>query len=372
MRYARVFVLATAFFYLTAHSSNEKDLLMGQAVAKVVKRNFHLDKYLPITDIQQLVLSYLGFEEKPILTNSACNPLSLSWSPDGNYFASAYQTAHRIVIWKKDISGKLASFGTLPFDLHSKSAAFSPDGKYLATGSWESIKLMTFTNQLASHQQIVEKGTGSFEKINFSSDGTLFASHSGSAVQLWQLSNDTQFEKIQTINELLLLTMGVIFIENEVYFAICSQGKIVRIYNYKNGQLSLVHQIPVIDEIINIEFSPNGKYLVGTLRNSTALIWEIKNNSVELIQTIQESGIALTFLDTEKFALASAKHSIMVFQKDKTNKFTCIQELKGHTELIGSIAFLRNYEYLASGSRDGTIRIWQNQAVELRKDQNTN
>ena len=111
--------------------------------------------------------------------------LSVAFSPDGKYIASGS--------WDKTIKLWNVSDGSLLRTLKGhtnsvSSVAFSPDGKYIASGSWDdTIRLWRVSDGLLL--RTFEGHTGDVESVSFSPDGKYIASGSwDKTIKLWNVS----------------------------------------------------------------------------------------------------------------------------------------------------------------------------------------
>ena len=116
---------------------------------------------------------------------------SIVFTPDGRYLAAAeggmidrsITTGHLVSVWEVS-SGKLVT--TLrSHTLDVRTLAYSPDGKILATGSWDgTIKFWDTT----SYREIVTLKTGRVQSLAFSADGKRLASAGADqTIKLWDV-----------------------------------------------------------------------------------------------------------------------------------------------------------------------------------------
>ena len=73
-----------------------------------------------------------------------------------------------------------------------------------------------------------------------------------------------------------------------------------------------------------------------------------------------------------EFASSGTDHKVRVFTSDLTE--VQVAELKGHTDIIYSLAWHHNSKLLASSGMDGTLKLWevnpQHQHTELLQNGN--
>ena len=123
----------------------------------------------------------------------------VAFSPDGHWLASASWDG-RVRLWNLDNPHEKIQ----PLKAHSGAAwavAFSPDGRTLATGGNDAtIKLWN----LASLQQTatLRGHTGPVDGLAFSRDGTLLASSSGDGTaRLWRAPTFQEIERAEKASQ---------------------------------------------------------------------------------------------------------------------------------------------------------------------------
>ena len=180
-------------------------------------------------DVQKEIVDLLSNQEQSptwsILLGHTDQVMSVAFSPDGKLLASGSWDS-TIILWGVASGQKVH---TLTGHNKVTSVAFSPDGKLLASGSWDSTIILW---DVASGQEVrtLENPTGMANSVAFSPDGKLLASGliSGT-VKLWDVAS----------------------------------GQEVRTLTGHN------------DFVTSVAFSPDGKLLASGSFDKTVMLWEV-------------------------------------------------------------------------------------------------
>ena len=285
--------------------------------------------------------------------------LSISFSPNGEYIAtaSADGTAR---LW--NLSGnQVAQFIGHQHRLFSVS--FSPNGEYIATASADGTARLW---DLSGHQiaQFVGHQDGVLS-VSFSPNGEYIATASSDCTaRLWNLSGNQLVQFIGHQNGV----NSVSFSPNGDYIATASADRTVKLWDLSGNQLSQFRGH--FGWVRSVSFSPNGEYITTASSDRTARLWTLPRNQVAHFRAYQDGVLIINFSPNgECFATVSSDCAAQLWDLSGNQ----LSQFIGHQDGVLSVSFSPNWEYVATASADGTARLWDlsgNQLAQFVGHQN--
>ncbi len=162
-----------------------------------------------------------------------------------------------------------------------ESIAFSPDGKLLASGSFDkTIKLWDIAT--GDVQQNLEGHLNMIESIAFSPDGKLLASDSyDETVKLWDTTTD---DVQQTLEGHSKPIQSIAFSPDGMLLASDSTDKTIKLWNIVTGDVQTLEGHS--GSIESIVFSPDGKLLASGSLNKTIKLWDTATGNLQQIMNV--------------------------------------------------------------------------------------
>jgi WD40 repeat protein len=235
------------------------------------------------------------------------------------------------------------------------SAALSPDGKLLVTGSWDhSAKLWDAATGRAIRK--LEGGhTGYINTAEFSPDNreVLTASDDGTA-RLWDVASGKPSSIVFLGHTGRVL--GAAFSPDGHEVLTVGADKTARIWDHQTGQLRLPlagHKWAVLCG----QFSPDGRRVVTGSQDTTAKIWDAATGR-ELVPLAGHTAAvtSVAFSPDGSRVLTGSQDNTVKLWDAHTGKE--ILSLTGHEQEITSVAFSPDGRLALSSSRDGRAIVW--------------
>ncbi len=229
-----------------------------------------------------------------------------------------------------------------------RSVAFSPDGKYILTGSADAAACLWDL-----HGNLVQEFKGHKDSINsvvFSPDGKYILSGSeDKTARLW----DLQGKPVKEFNGHEEPVTSVAFSPDGKYILSGSDDKTARLWdlNGNTEQEFKGHE----SEVTSVAFSPDGKYILTGSWDKTARLWDLNGNTEQEFKGHESEVTSVAFSPDGKYILTGSWDKTARLWDLQGNK---VQEFNGHTKWIYSVTFSPDGNYILTGSGDNTVRLW--------------
>jgi polar amino acid transport system permease protein len=332
-----------------------------------------------ITAVLSLLYAIQYYAGGPLRLAVIDEILDLSTSPDSSQIAAGTQDG-KIIAW--DVPADVRTQTSRSFDVTQETpwpkhtlntlkkpvikVAYTPDGSTLiavsadgAVQSWD-----TTTGQLS---QEFATGGGLLTSAALSADRTLLATTGEDGiVRVWDVTTQQQIQTMGPGEN----TNVVVAISPDGTRVAAGDGPNVQIWDAQTGEpierLEGYWEDPTTEqtwlghtkEVTALAFSPDGKLLASGSADTTIMFWDPETGRVEWASEGAWATVTGIVFNAEgDLALATSKDN-----KARTIRVTGGQTTatyEGHLTTVTSAAFGPLPDTIATGSDDGTMRVWE-------------
>ncbi|MGH3696335.1 MAG: TIR domain-containing protein [Pseudonocardiaceae bacterium] len=293
-----------------------------------------------------------------------------AFSPDGRTLATA--SADRTVrLWEISDAHPPRPLGTLTNHTGNvNSVAFSPDGRTLATASEDkAVRLSDISDPLHPTSLSSAPTNAVFFSVAFSPDGhTLATASEDKAVRLWDVRDPRQPSPLSTLIGHIDRAKRVAFSPDGGTLATVSDDKTARLWDVHDPhQPRQLRTLNHGSAVLSVAFSPDGNTLAtgsDVSTEDTVRLWDIRDPQQSSLLGSLPSYTSMV----RSVTFSPDGHTLATGGNDITTRLWDIRDLHhpsplvtltGHTNAVFAVTFSPDGNILATTSYDRTVRLWE-------------
>lgn len=198
--------------------------------------------------------------------------------------------------------------------------------------------------------QILEDHRNSVNSVAFSPDGQRLASGaSDGTIKIWDVNSGScqTFECDSPVLSIVFSPDG-----QQLVSGLYDQ---IQVWDIKESSFYLQTSKSFNHQVYSVIFSRNGRFAFG-LSNGVVGVWDMESTYLQTFKGHKKPVLSVVFSpNNQLLASGSSDGTIKVWD---IISGACLQTLEGHKKSINSVIFCPNGHRLTSGSSDSTIRVW--------------
>lgn len=238
------------------------------------------------------------------------------------------------------------------------SVAFSPDGRYLVSGSDDGVVLILETTTGRETAKLIHNDA--VTSVAFSPDGKYVASGSkDNTARVWDIETGREIARFSHNDSVNTVT----FSPDGKLVASGSSDGFTYVWDTTTGKE--ISHTSHTDKVTSVIFSPSGRYVVARTEDqfmfekNAAYIWDASTGTeyASLVRLL-----ALDFSPDSKYLASGDNAGISIWDLATRKEIVRLT----HGANINSVAFSPDGKYLVSNGTDNAIRVWDiSTGVEL-------
>jgi serine/threonine protein kinase len=258
-------------------------------------------------------------------------------------------------------SRRMASDRPIKYELlgraegHILSVAFSPNGEFIAAGSWD--KLIRIWRVATGEMRVVGQCDSPVASVSFSPDGSLLASAS-SDVRLWKVESGQLLRKFNQFSFCVAFSPDGRWLAWSSKAPSANEGAVC-VWNMAEAQPRI---LGTLDRWVrSIAFSPDSRSLVSGSRDKlkSICLWDIATQQYKQLGCCPHGADSVAF-SRDGSHVASAGKLITLLSLHNSQ----ISTMGTPADCISSIAFSPDDKYIVSGGMN--VCMWEVRSGQMR------
>ncbi|MCX6047260.1 MAG: AAA family ATPase [Chloroflexi bacterium] len=321
--------------------------------------------YLQGVEMQNTTLAGATIQDS-VFTETFDAITAVAISSTGEYWAAASRRGE-VRLWKAN--GQILHRAWRPHTDMVWSLTFSPDGRTLASGSWDStVKLWDVTSGALLWSA---KHTNHVNSVVFAPNGTMLASSGNDATILWNLQSGAQLQTLPHPGPAPVLTWSP---DGHLLASGDLEGCIRLWAIHKHEPVICVQTIVGHSNFVDgLAFAPDSNTLASAGRDGAVKLWDTSTLFSQIKAEEVNGDVAGVRLRATLVGHSDRVHRVVwspdgrtlaSSSRDQTIWLWDVEQgkyqlaLRGHLAGVNGLAFTPDNRSLLSGGQDGALRVW--------------